>query len=109
MGKRKDVDSTIDSAKKQRVQGELLIHCKTKTSLISILQTLDANGLLTEGFYTESNCKKELARVGNALATVLTPYGPIIQYMSLEGQAPWPYVHPFAWLYHLSHTVPAYA
>ena len=93
---------------------ELVAHSKTKTSLLSTLQTLGSAGLLKghDGDADSAGAlKRTLADANTMHADTLTPYGPIVQKIELGHSKlqTWEYINPFAYLYYLSSISSAFA
>ena len=92
--------------KRQDLRCELVaVASGPKTSIAKVLQTLQKNGLLQDD---ELGCDDELRRLtvaGNLHADAWTPYGAVVQDISLEmndGSAfRWQIIHPLAYIWYV--------
>jgi hypothetical protein len=83
-----------------------LMTCGTKTGLISAIALLEDAGWLKPDV-VRNNTSSTRQRLTNAVKThseAQTPYGPVVQRMSLPlAELPhWDFVHPMAFLYHMT-------
>ena len=92
-------DSGIDAS----VARELVAHGRTRTVVAETLVTLQKAGLLndTVSETDQATLKRKLGKVTADHAKTHTPYGCLVQSMQV-GDRTWEYLHPFAFLYHMS-------
>ena len=84
--------------------GRALARTCNKTELLTTLHTLENSGLLTRTG-TKSKLRRAVQQAGVRHANATTPYGPVVQHMDLNIpgiDSNWEYVHPCAFLYHIS-------
>jgi len=86
-----------------------------KSTLARILCTLHAEGFLADGLVddgdSEEHVRKSIAAAARGLGTQATPFGPVVQEMTLNTTPPftWQYIHPVALVYSLSQASPGFA
>ena len=90
-----------------------LVQCGTKTGLVTAISLLNDAGWL-KPVVVNSHTASTRQRLTNAVkkhAVAPTPYGPVVQQMTLPLDAlpQWSFVHPMAFLYHMTSISAAFA
>ena len=78
-----------------------------------ILKTLHDNGVLVEGALRDARVRSirgDLTRSAAALGQTMTPFGPLLQTMTLDTKPPfrWDYISPMALIYKLTELSPGF-
>lgn len=102
------MDAEVAASKRAKVCREVLATTPTpKSSLATILEKLNAEGLLVPGAVPEGcNMRKEVAKAFE-FETRPTPFGPCLQKKDMQGFM-WTFLNPFAFLYLLCQVQPLF-
>ena len=82
----------------------------TKSSTIKMLRHVQSTGAL-DGHDSERRLKQQMQIATESHSKSMTPYGPVVQSLQLDHQKlkHWELCHPFAYLYHMTRTSPAFS
>ena len=105
---------SIDSSTRRELRAELLAASRaTKTSVASILMTLQERGILNDPELGKSNERHRLREAVEYHAKAMTPYGSVVQKIEvplINGKSmTWEIIHPFAFLYYLTSVCQGFA
>jgi len=86
----------------------------SKAGIARILLILHNEGFLADGMVDnsgEDSMRKLLGKSVDEVATIQTPFGPLVQEMDIDTDPPtkWPFIHPLALIFYLSQISSAFA
>jgi hypothetical protein len=92
-------------AESDDIHKKLAIVGSTRASLAHTIQTLGDGGWLTDEAickYKASSTSWQITRAIKSNASLVTPYGKVVQSMQLPGIGKWNFVHPLAFLFYMA-------